>query len=294
MVCSNRCISIQIVVVLTISFLLTAAPIVAQDTTPSPSPSPTPTATPTPTPSPSPSPAWTPTPTPNYNVIMQPSTPVFTVEFIDRSYDVPITYTNHTDPYTGEQTTIKHGGNHVTNETLDLAIKNQPFTPVTLEDGNTPELYYAVRWKGHFENWTDEYNPEQFKIVKASDSEYTVVTYVLTTYVSGQSGGIHIHKGGQIDFEVKAQAGYFYWYSNGHIFPIGTAFNAIKESDWSNTETFIYPTDPTPNTTNPALSPLSLDALIDIIAIIAVTALLLAVVSILLYRRHQKTAMLSK
>jgi hypothetical protein len=288
MVNINKPFSILIVVILAILFLITAVPILAQETTPSPSPSATPTTTPSP--SPSPTPAWTPTPTPNINVIMQPSTPDFTVEFVDRSYDVPITYTNHTDPYTGEQTTIKHGGNHVTNNTLDVTIKNQPFTTITLEDGNTPELYYTVRWKGHFENWTGEFSPDQFKIVKASDSEYTVVTYVLTSYATGESGGIHIPKGGQIDFEVKAQAGYFYWYSDGHIFPIGTKFNAIKESDWSNPEIFTYPTDPTPNPTNPSLGPLSIDASIDIIAIVAVVALLLAVVSLLLFRRHRKTS----
>jgi hypothetical protein len=287
MVCMNRGLSILIVAVLVSSFLLMVEPLFAQE--PTPTSSPTPIMTPSQSPSPTSPPAYTPTPTPNYNVIMRPSTPEFNVEFVDRSYDVPITYTNHTNPYTGEQTTIKNGGNHVTNNTIDLTIKNQPFTPITLEDGNTPELYYAVRWRGHFENWTGEFSPDQFKIVKASDSEFTVVTYVLTSYASGESGGIHIPKGGQIDFEVKAQAGYFYWYSDGHIFPIGTAFEAIKESDWSAAQTFTYPKDPTPFPTNPTLKPFSLDDLVDIIAIIAVIALLLAVVSVLLYSRHRKT-----
>ena len=290
----NRSLSVLTVAILVSSFLIMAEPLLAQDPTPSPTIAPTPSPTPIITPSPIPSPTspseWTPTPTPNYSVIIQPSTPEFNVEFVDRSYDVPITYTNYTDPYTGEQTTIKNGGNHVTNSTLDLSIKNQPFTSITLEDGNTPELYYAVRWRGHFENWTGEFSPDQFKTVKASDSEFTIVTYVLTSYASSESGGIHIPKGGQIDFEVKAQAGYFYWYSDGHIFPIGTAFKTIKESDWSAAQTFTYPNDPTPFPTDPALKPFSLDALVDIIAITAVTALLLAVVSVLLYRRHLKTA----
>jgi hypothetical protein len=290
MVIMNKRFSMLIAVVLAILFLITAVPILAQETTPSPSPSPTPTTTPSP--SPSPTPAWTPTPTPNYNVIIQPSTPEFTVEFVDRSYDVPITYTNHTDPYTGKQTTTKHGGNHITNNTLDVTIKNQPFTPITLEDGNTPELYYTVGWKGHFENWTSGGNSDYYNTVKASDSGYTTITYVLSSYVSGQSG-INIPKGGQIDFEVKAQVGYFYWYSNGHIFPIGTKFNAIKESDWSNVETFTYPTDPTPNLTSPSLGPLSIDTSIDIIAIVAVVALLLAVISLLLFRRRRKTSAIS-
>jgi hypothetical protein len=141
---------------------------------------------------------------------------------------------------------------------------------------------------GHFENWTGEFSPDQFKIVKASDSEFTVVTYGLTSYASGESGGIHIPKGGQMDFEVKAQAGYFYWYSDGHIFPIGTAFKTIKESDWSAAQTFTYPKDPTPLPTNTTLKPFSLDALVDIIAIIAVIALLLAVASVLLYGRYRR------
>jgi hypothetical protein len=59
----------------------------------------------------------------------KPSVPEFTLKFIDTSYDVPSTTTTTTDPYTGKQTVTTHDGYHVQNGTIDVKIKNQPFTP---------------------------------------------------------------------------------------------------------------------------------------------------------------------
>jgi hypothetical protein len=214
--------------------------------------------------------------------IRKPSTPLFNITIVDRSYDVPVTYSNYTNPYTGKQTTTKQGGYHVTNNTIDLTIKKQPFTPITLDNGYSPQLYYDIRWKGHFENWTDANDPDQYKTVPASGFENTVITYVI-----GQSG-LDIPKGGEIDFQVKAEVGYYHPYSDGHSFPIGIEFETVQESDWTATQTFADPSDSTLNPTNPTWT-LSLDKLIEITAITAVIALLLAVVSLLLYRRHRKS-----
>ena len=166
--------------------------------------------------------------------IPKPSVPEFTITLADHSYDIPLTTTTTINPYTGQQEIQTQGGDRVDNKTIDVTITNQPFTSLTI-DGNTTQLYYVIRWKGHFENWNDNitYSGCDYNYylslggLKASDSAYSVKSYPLP-----------IQKG-EIDFQVKAQAGYtFLFYGNhAHIQPIGTDFQADAESDWSPIQT---------------------------------------------------------
>jgi hypothetical protein len=105
-------------------------------------------------------------------------------------------------------------------------------------------LYYEIRWKGYFENWTDYYinginwysdksnfyDNYQYGI-QASNSSFTVVSW--NPFVAS------IPNGGKVDFEVKAQIGYTYlqYGNHAHLIPIGTTYQFITESDWSNTQT---------------------------------------------------------
>jgi len=188
--------------------------------------------------------------------IPKPSVPEFTVKLVDRSYDVPLTYTNSTDPYTGQQVTITHGGYHVENITIDVTIKNQPFTSTEI-DGNTTQLFYAIRWKGHFEDWADTYHISGVDYnyylnnygVQASNSDYTVKTYTMASFGN-------VPEGGQIDFQVKAQVGYSFAYygEHAHILPIGINFQSVEESDWSNTQTITIGESQAP-TPSPAATP---------------------------------------
>ena len=82
-----------------------------------------------------------------------PSVPEFSVAYVDHSYNVPVTHWTTTDPYTGEQITHSSGGEHVDNRTIDVTIRNQPFTPYIDSSNSTVYLYYNIRSKGHFENW---------------------------------------------------------------------------------------------------------------------------------------------
>jgi hypothetical protein len=69
--------------------------------------------------------------------------------------------------------------------------------------------------------------------VQASNSDYSVKTLILASIGS-------VSEYGQIDFQVKAQAGYFFLYygeHHAHIQPIGTEFQSVEESDWSKTQT---------------------------------------------------------
>ena len=177
-----------------------------------PSPTPTPTQTPTPSPSETPSePAST----------SKPSVPEFTVEIGDHSYIVP-SYTS-IDPYTGDP--ITHPSYTVENITIDITIKNQPFTP----PDNLTNLYYGVRVKGHFEqSWTELYyitnrtNGNYLRIQSASEN--TVIS-IPQDYPQGQ-----------VDFQVEAVI------ATAHPL-LNTNFGhwTWEASDWSNTQTITIP-----------------------------------------------------
>lgn len=173
------------------------------------------------------------------SAVSKPSVPEFTAKMVDHSYDVPLTKTNYTNPYTGQQETKTSGGYHVENITIDVTIKNQPFTPSTI-DGNTTGLFYVIRWKGHFENWTDygalndvayeNSYPDISYAVPAAAADYTVKSYSISSLGS-------IPQGGLVDFQVKAQIGFSFLYFGGHIQPIGTSYHWVEESDWSSIQT---------------------------------------------------------
>jgi hypothetical protein len=169
--------------------------------------------------------------------IPTPSVPEFNAKIVDHSYDVPQTYVNYTNPYTGQQETRTQGGYHVENKTIDVTIKNQPVATVNI-DGNITQLFYVIRWKGHFENWNDtsDFNDvsDQYYFdshgIQASNSEYTVKTYGVPYFSD-------VPEGGQVDFQVRAQIGFLFEYFGGHIQAIGTDFHYVAESDWSNIQT---------------------------------------------------------
>lgn len=79
--------------------------------------------------------------------ITKPSVPVFTLQFVDYSYDVPPTY--GIDEFTGK-TVVKVQGEHIDNRSVVFTIRNQPFTPYVDSSNNNIGLYYNFRFKGHF------------------------------------------------------------------------------------------------------------------------------------------------
>lgn len=85
--------------------------------------------------------------------IPKPSVPDFTLKFVDNSYDVPATVSTP-NPYTNETTILP--GYHVSNKSIEIIVKNQPFA--YSYNGSTYHLYYNVQSKPHFgENWTERY-----------------------------------------------------------------------------------------------------------------------------------------
>jgi hypothetical protein len=164
------------------------------------------------------------------------SVPEFTIKYVDYSYDVPTTY--GTDPYTGE-TIIVRESYHVDNRTHEITITNQPFTPYQIGN-NTVLLYYDIRSKGHYGNWTTD---EGIR-VQASTSTYTVVSNKIDQ---------NLPTNAQIDFQVRATLSYIYQtYQGDWLINIETII--VAQSDWSETQTVGVTPEPTPEVTTPTQS----------------------------------------
>lgn len=204
--------------------------------------------------------------------ISKPSVPEFTVKLVDHSYDVPTTYS--IDAYTGENVT--HAGYHVENKTIEVTIKNQPFTSYWVMEGTanwTVYFYYNVRVKGNYaENWTTLYSGGRHDFPTASNSDYTTITCLLTlslthpeqgytleyydfstnSYTSRLSG---LPSNAQLDFQVQALIGYVHrGYNPNTTDPVQMwpwIFTG-ETSDWSSTQTITLPTSTPSPTSSPS------------------------------------------
>ena len=228
--------------------------------------------------------------------IPKPSVPEFTLKYIDSSYDVPAT--TSIDQYTGK--TVTNQGYHVENRTIQLTIRNQPFTSY-IQNGQNISFYYNVREKGQYaqtDNWITIFNPDVgFRI--QSKSDYT------TLYFSIDRNGFpfwgHLVDGGSVDFQVQALIGSVHRVYNASSTSQLAMFPWVFEgqsSAWSSTQTTTIPasSNSTPNptqldTANPTDSSStdnSVASLLISLALVAVAVSAVAVVSLLLYVRHLK------
>jgi len=168
----------------------------------------------------------------------KPSTPEFTLEFVDNSYDVPPAYGK--DPYTGEDV-LTQAGYHVENKSIKVNIRNQAFTSY-YDNGNPIGLYYYVRFKGHFqEYWYQLYDPPKYLSANYLENSSLVAEYTETLVPLGKTTLLgEIPVGGRVDFQVQALIGY-YTYSREPWYFMDTydvKFTG-QSSDWSNTQTII-------------------------------------------------------
>ncbi|MCW3998989.1 MAG: hypothetical protein NWE93_01970 [Candidatus Bathyarchaeota archaeon] len=182
-----------------------------------------------------------------------PSVPQFSLPVVDNSRYVPETFT--TDSYTGQ--TTSQGGYTLENITVQVTIKNQPFTSSLLPDGNVTQLRYAVRFKGHFDGWSGSSEQVAYAVQVSGKGE-TVVEYFKGWSGYSSSGYQQLPNidGAQVDFQVKAQVGYDYSYNSGDGYPFPLHdFNVLAESSWSDIQTVILPgaDDPAPQPTSTPL-----------------------------------------
>lgn len=183
--------------------------------------------------------------------IPKPSVPDFNIALIDSSYEIPPTSTMN--PYNGQVTTEE--GRHVESRTIQVSVKNQPFTPFSIQVkygdqsyNKTVYLHYEVRWKGHFETeWHQQYYPlENYYMISLEDAQLKNGNTIFS-YKDYWPQDAHI------DFQVKARIGYVQYTDEGIA---GLAFKG-EESNWSNTQTINLSQSPTSPSPSPAIPELS-------------------------------------
>jgi hypothetical protein len=182
--------------------------------------------------------------------VPKPSVPEFTIKYVDNSYKEPDTYTKN--GYTGE--TVTHYGDYVKNETIEITIKNQPFVSTKLADGNYTQLWYGVRTKGHYEDWTPNVGQGPTPTVRASDTTYTVILISLQDSTTQAYG---IGHGSVVDIQVNAFVGHpvteYYPFSFDHILVV---YEPLEKSEWSAIQTISIPeSSASTYTPNPASNP---------------------------------------
>lgn len=176
--------------------------------------------------------------------IPKPSVPEFYLKLVDYSYDVPSSTTTTTDPYTGQQTVTIQSGYHVDNKTIEVTIRNQPFTPYYIDNQHAIYLFFNVSYKGHYSGEWNYHpyrsfsrNSDAVRFLFPSTSEYTIVPFKAPT--------INAPTDGQMDFKVQAQIGYYNEHQEFYMAPGApfTTYTFVGEvSGWSNTQTITIPT----------------------------------------------------
>jgi hypothetical protein len=250
--------------------------------------------------------------------VHKPSVPEFTAAFVDRSYDMPEATSQN--QYTGE--TIVTPAHRVQNFTIELTIKNQPFStaPIQLEQGGStwiPEFFYDVNVKGHYtQNWTIMYPFAEGP--KPSNSDYTTITYELVdseqNYEMRSFSGIGsnsitgIPGHSTLDFQVRAIFGVMHRISNGSATNILEMYPWVFDgeiSDWSNTQsvtipaaeappTQISPVSPAPTSTTTPYEPIvsgntqATDLVLLAAAVSAVIAIAVVVAAIVIVRKQKE------
>jgi hypothetical protein len=167
-----------------------------------------------------------------------PSVPEFTVKYVDASYDVPTTHS--IDPYMGNLT---YSGYHVQNRTIEVSIKNQPFTAYQ-SDGRLINYYLNIRTKGSYDNnWLTVYSIDNGYLTQ-SNSSYTTVAFSLDD--NNFPFWDNVHGGATVDFQVQTQIGSIYQVANGSATNPFSQYPWIfdgQASNWSNTQTITIPKD---------------------------------------------------
>ncbi len=187
-----------------------------------------------------------------------PSVPEFSVKLVAQPYDVPPSASSTFDTSTWIETTTTQPGYHVENRSIEVKIKNQPFTPYILQTSGYDyaiDLYYLVEVKDHFsEDWhVFRYNTYSYSYNVQSNSEYTIVP-----------GSADYPEGTKLDFRVQAIIGTRYSATAGslagmYLGPVDS-MTLSASSDWSRVQTLsitggsVSSSTPNPTTSGSSLS----------------------------------------
>jgi hypothetical protein len=228
---------------------------------------------------------------------------IVSIKINSNHYWRPPTYS--TNPYTGV-TTETVLGKYVPNGTIEITIKNRPFTPYTDKNGNNINIYYtifAIGSSGPSFDWNYilEYEPIPWYSVYQSDDDYTVITAI---YFAGLAPQPHLtpsYEGQTISFRVQAVEGHFIHneetYARDVVFEgVGsepTMFEiTIPVTTGSNpkpTTTVIKPSTGVSTTSNPSSisqqKTLQFTVIIIVLVFVGIIAILL---SIIVYQHKQR------
>jgi hypothetical protein len=222
--------------------------------------------------------------------IPTPSTPQFTIKYVNASYS-----STTTNSYNGQSQTQL-----INNNSIEITIKNQPFD--YSNNGLSYQIYFNVRVQPHFsstDNWTEVYPLENSSSAPAnengvfpsaryilpeslpqSNQDYTTIAFpVIPTEIYGELGydvqrpytGNNawlpdfldaIPSDAQLDFQVQALVGHnsTYWYIQHPLYPTygGLYEPAIafdSESVWSPMQTITIGEISASSSPNPTASP---------------------------------------
>jgi hypothetical protein len=211
--------------------------------------------------------------------LTKPSIPEFSVKFVGPPQNVPTTY--KLDIYTGK-VVVDQNGYLSDYSTIQITIKNQPFTPQTTQDKYsdyewTTNLYYNVQSKLHSsQNWSYWY-PVDEGFPKQSNSDYTVLTYSWDGSLIGTASGhnVQIPSGAQMDFQMQAMNGYIHRVVINQWVPYEFFGEA---SEWSNTQTIA-----TPTLTNATPSPIPVTPEFSSWTILLMLSVMVAIAGLLVY-----------
>lgn len=209
--------------------------------------------------------------------IPMPSVPEYSLKVVANPYDVAPTTT--IDPYTGKNITTNYGY-HSENMSIEITVKNQPFTSTLDASGNYTSLYYNVRFKGQYTaEW--DYAASYYN---ASKTDYTVISINLDRE--------SIPAGVQVDVQARVLIGHQNKMRYDTIAPLPDEMQyyhifAGQTGDWSNTQTITIPTST--SSPEPEPFPTTLVTAIAILVVIATIALVVVIsAGLLVYFKKRK------
>ena len=228
----------------------------------------------------------------------KPTVPQFHLKVIEHSETLPPVY--EIDQFTGKNVTIFEGAYYEW-RTLDFTVENQQ-TP-------TPNnLYFNIRYKGEYSsNWTYLYHGDTY--ARAQLGQTSIISFLISGQaVHGDLYPLPIPAGAKVDFQVEAMIGGIF--RKSPEFASGYEFRG-ETSGWSNTQTITIPitsasASPNPTSSNSTTAPTSTPTTTNsnnnsisvplnaLIAVVAVFLTIIVALSLLIYRRHRKTAKLSE
>jgi hypothetical protein len=145
-----------------------------------------------------------------------------------------------TNPYTGEVTDSKPGS-WMQNGTVEITIRNHPFSPYTDENGNTINTYYCIFYKyADFDYMGSGVRGVPLAMYQ-SDSDYTIIVFKYGEPTATINAlGTFLYYAGDVSFRIQTvEDGYF-----GRDSYSGDRFFEGVGSKWTEFTITIPPHDP--------------------------------------------------